>query len=311
MIAWSDEQKIVIDAYARGESFKVLAAAGVGKTSTLVEACRRSTKGKVWIIEYNRLLREDAEEKVKDMEHVTAYNYDSIMVKYYDSHAPDTGFDVALKTLLDKNTRPIATFDFDTLILDELQDMTSMFFKFINKLIRDRLSEAAGPLQLILIGDLKQMIYGYREATSVFLTGCDDAMFGNIASHSLPTKSINRTRRFGEPLCSLVNELCRPLFEKNEWGEDVDCEPGRTTTVDLFTYDRSRVPTVLAEEITKELVDSSNSVVLLTYSTRTCKDLWHFVENSVTPIVSDRFPHVRTIHTTKGREYGCVIVIWL
>jgi hypothetical protein len=309
--AWSEEQIVVIDSYVRGESFKVLASAGVGKTSTLVEACRRSTSGEVWFIEYNRILREDAEEKVKDLDHVTAYNYDSILVKFYDPQAPDKGFDVALKSVLDLDIGPTSTFDFNTLILDELQDMTSMFFRFINKLIRDRVSGVAGPLQLVLIGDVKQMIYGYREASSTFLTGCEGAIFGELSSTSLPTKSINMTRRFGEPVCSLVNDLCRPLFEKNEWGEDVVCEAGRTTKVDLFTYDSSKLPSVLAGEIAKELMDKSNRVVLLTYSTRTCKDLWHFVENSVTPIVPEKFPHVRTIHTTKGCEYDCVIATWL
>lgn len=79
--------------------------------------------------------------------------------------------------------------DFDLLLVDEFQDLNEVMFSLLENLERNNPN-----LQIILFGDYCQQIHSYRGSTNKIL--------------SVPiVERLNKSRRFGERLASLINSF--------------------------------------------------------------------------------------------------------
>jgi hypothetical protein len=299
-------------AFQSKQSFRVICHAGTGKTQLMLDIMSAANKG-CWLdrtlfLGYNRDLKEETRTRVDNLNLtniVEVQNYDGIVVKYYDPHAAELDFALSLLRVIDQDTPPVIQLSFERIIIDEAQDMSDGYYKLIRKLVKDNSNQNP---QLILVGDPKQTIYEWAGARNQYIM--NPVPHWNINPLNLIRMRI--TRRFGTPICDLVNPNCRGLFTPDQWGEDITSHDSAGT--------------VLVYRITKEsdmsqLIQSygqiaTNGCVVLTYSSGEKNQLlWKVLEEAhvsgVPRVVTDESqigPLMRTIHKSKGKTYEHAIV---
>ncbi len=174
MIIPSAEQSNVIVGYNNGYNMIIPSVAGAGK-STVVLMMARSDPNKFIIqLTYNAQLKAEIREKVKhcNLQNVEPHTYHSLATKYYDPLAHD---DVTLNRIVKSNTPrrcPLEHNHLHAIIIDESQDATPLYYAFVYKFLvdcREYIDEKEG-VQIIVLGDEKQSIYGFKGADSRFLT---------------------------------------------------------------------------------------------------------------------------------------------
>ena len=162
----SDEQTIVFNIIKNGNNAIVDACAGSGKSTTILSIATLLNKEQFIQLTYNSMLCSEIKVKIDDLQldHLKVFTYHSLAVKYYSS---DAYTDSALRRIL-RNKTPPRTFipKFSILVIDEAQDMTFLYFKFIVKFCRDM----GEPIQILVLGDFMQGLYEFKGADTRFLT---------------------------------------------------------------------------------------------------------------------------------------------
>lgn len=152
----SDEQQEIINQFQLDKNIKIEAVAGSGKTTTLLLLAKATTK-KCLILTYNRDLKDDVFEKIKNYNlECDIYTYHSYASKLY---CTTINTDILLKNALIKP--PYKKCHYDAVFLDELQDVCIEYYEFIKKFLTTQ--------QLVLVGDRRQCINHYKGATSEYL----------------------------------------------------------------------------------------------------------------------------------------------
>ena len=214
----SASQEAVCAAVARGASVSILAHAGAGKTDVALEACARSPRPTLFL-EYNRSLKRELRGRVKGCDAlrrcVQAENYDSAVTRWYDDAAASVDFGLALMDVLARDAPLREPLRFERLVVDEAQDLTPEYARLVQKLLRDNAAPAAA-VQIVLVGDCKQALSGYRGASVRYLRE-PEAHF----ARAFERLSLRETYRFGAGICGPLNELLRPLFAEEDWGGDI------------------------------------------------------------------------------------------
>lgn len=190
----------------------VNACAGSGKTTTILHLAAARPALNFLILVYNTRLMMETNERIRDLglRNAVVYNYHTLGHRFY---SPECDTDQGLKRIVqDKlpvmrgKKLPLC----DVLVLDEQQDMTPILKKFIDRVIQDiediKNSESpksnkkgvreqegeAGAInpsgtgkrpsrvRRVLLGDLRQELYGFNGADGRFLTLAPlPELFGN------------------------------------------------------------------------------------------------------------------------------------
>ena len=161
----SEEQRKVIDTLCANTNPVVDSCAGSGKTTTIA-FCAESLKDLHFcLLTFNKSLKDEVSESFRErgIGNVEVYTYHGLAVKFYDNNCNN---DIGIRKVLRNNTEPRKTVDYDVMVLDEVQDMTKLYFNFIWKFLLDMNK----PVLLMLLGDEKQSIYEFKGADSRFLT---------------------------------------------------------------------------------------------------------------------------------------------
>ena len=113
---------------------------------------------------------------------------------------------------------------FDAIIVDECQDMTPDLFQVV---LRARYECLSPDASIVMLGDEKQCIFAFKEASPVFLTHAN-VIFGPLFKRPWAQLSLSESFRCPRAVCQLVNSLVqrecmRPGTQK----------PGRTELVTL------------------------------------------------------------------------------
>ena len=146
----SSQQQNALDLWKQGNNIRVIAVAGAGKSTVILEMCENTTEP-ICIITYNKPLQAELEEKLKAIHSTSiAYTFHGLASEYC-SHCRD---DTTLSELV-TNTTP-KPFLYKNVIIDESQDMKQVYFDFIHMLIPDFSAVHIG-----LVGDPEQMLYDY------------------------------------------------------------------------------------------------------------------------------------------------------
>ena len=143
----SEEQSIAIQHIINGDNVILDAVAGSGKSTTVLSAASSMNEKKFLLIAFNAMLRKETEAKVKSLElsNVIVHTFHSLCVKYYLSSAhTDTGI---RRVILNKMKPKEALPKIDVIVLDESQDMSFLYFKWMVKFARDM----ARPFQLFVL----------------------------------------------------------------------------------------------------------------------------------------------------------------
>ena len=166
----SDEQRLVLDFIRAGHNVIVDACAGSGKSTTILSIAKEMPGRKILQFTYNAMLRHEIKEKIKDLglKNILVHTYHSFAVNYYSDLAhTDTG----IRQILNTKTAPRISFPkVDIVVLDEAQDMTSLYFRLIVKMSKDMSTR----FQLLVLGDYMQGLYEFKGADIRFLTKADE-----------------------------------------------------------------------------------------------------------------------------------------
>jgi len=170
----SEEQQRILTALQEGANVTVDAVAGSGKSTVVLMAAASLPDRRFLQITYNSMLRKEVQEKVKTwtpvLHNIEVHTYHSLAVNYYDTRAHK---DEVIQKLVDNGSSPSKPVPWiDVLVLDEIQDMTFLYFRLVAKILRD-MQESTGRkrgLQLLILGDTKQSLYEFKGADVRFLT---------------------------------------------------------------------------------------------------------------------------------------------
>jgi hypothetical protein len=166
MNAPSAEQQSVIDNLKKGNNVICSAVAGSGKSSTVLSTAIQMPHKNILQITYNSSLRLEIKEKVRhlNLNNITIHTFHSLAVKYY---SPDCHTDTGIRYILFNNTPPHREIEpIDLCMLDEFQDCSELYYKFVVKFLRDTGSQT----QLLILGDPLQCLYEFKGADARFLT---------------------------------------------------------------------------------------------------------------------------------------------
>ena len=166
MNAVSAEQQNIITSVENGKNVQVDACAGSGKSTTILSAAKAMSTKKFLLITYNKSLRKEIKEKVEELKltNITVHTYHSLAVAIYNQ---DAHIDKVMRLLISNNDPPrTPLLPYDIIVLDEVQDMTFLYYRLVIKYIND----IGSPIQLMVLGDYMQGLYEFKGADIRFLT---------------------------------------------------------------------------------------------------------------------------------------------
>ena len=209
----SSEQQIVCTHMVAGDNVVVDACAGSGKSTTILSVARALPTKRILQITYNAALRKEFQTKVQEcgLKHVDVHTYHSLGVRYF---APDAHTDTGLRRILSDNVAPEGTVPkYDILVLDEAQDMTLLYFRFIHHFLRFvcPMGQRGRPhrIQLLVLGDWMQGLYEFKGADIRFLTLAPE-VWSSCACLKSPTFhrcTLRMSYRITRPMAAFVNQV--------------------------------------------------------------------------------------------------------
>jgi hypothetical protein len=167
----SEEQSAIVSAALEGKNLICDSVAGSGKTTTILHIAiafaEQYEHKNILQITYNARLKNEVRSKVSHLKlpNIDIHSYHGLNLKYYNGHTDKDIIDTI------KFDKPVRRYDkFDLIIIDEAQDMTPPYYSLIKKYIKDNNRK----IQLILMGDSRQSIYGYNGAKPDYLSKADE-----------------------------------------------------------------------------------------------------------------------------------------
>lgn len=167
----SAEQKAVLDDFAAGHNIRIDAVAGAGKSTCLLMCAEQAQKrNRSWLIlTYNKPLQLELEERAKQwglqVGRRQVLTYHSAAGVAYGNTIQD---DEQLLCALEGEQPWEDLLQADVVMLDEVQDMTPHFFKFVQYHL------LLPNTQIVLVGDERQCINDYMGSSAEFLTRCPE-----------------------------------------------------------------------------------------------------------------------------------------
>ena len=205
MNAVSDEQQHIINKVKEGKNVIVDACAGSGKSTTILSAAKALPHLKFLLITYNKSLRKEVKEKVAEIEllNVVVHTYHSLAVAVYNELAH---VDKVMRMIVTNNDAPkITLYPYDIIVLDEVQDMTFLYFRLILKYIMD----IGKPVQMMILGDYMQGLYEFKGADIRFLTMALQIWsgFGLLKSEEFVPCQLKTSYRITNQMADFVNHV--------------------------------------------------------------------------------------------------------
>ena len=161
----TEEQHAIVDAISHHKNVICSSRAGCGKSSSALACVEFNSHLNFLILTYNAGLKSDTREKAcqKMLTNVEIESFHSFGFNHYsESCMRDEG----LRDVILSNQSPTKNFMYDVIIIDEIQDMSRLFYLFVLKIIRDGTSSET---RLFLCGDEYQCIYKFKGTDARFL----------------------------------------------------------------------------------------------------------------------------------------------
>ena len=162
----NQEQQNIVEQIANDNNVFVDAVAGTGKTTTILALAERLKDKQMLQITYNKALKHEVREKIKarELNNLDIHTYHSLCFSYYSN----SGYtDVEMYKVLKVNMKPVRPIpSIDVLIIDEAQDMTNLYFRFVLKYLKDLKQKVV----LLVLGDVMQGLYEFKGSDSRYLS---------------------------------------------------------------------------------------------------------------------------------------------
>ena len=208
----SHEQAVIINHIQQQRNVMVDAVAGSGKSTTVLMTARACPDFRVLQLTYNAPLRKEVQEKIDNQDppltNVVVHTFHSYAVHNYN---PSAYTDTKLKRVMEDEVEPLHPLSpVDLLILDEVQDMTPLYFQFVAKVLRDLSKKGSRRPLMMILGDTKQSLYEYKGADVRFLTEapviwkpCRQIAF----PERFETCTLQTSFRITNPMAHFVNQV--------------------------------------------------------------------------------------------------------
>jgi hypothetical protein len=200
----NEEQQGVIDDISKGNNVYVDAVAGTGKTTTIISLAEELPKQEMLQITYNKSLKQEVRTKIKerDLKNLAIHTYHSLCFTYYSS----SGYtDIEMYKTLIYDLKPVQKLPkIDILIVDEAQDMTLLYFKFLKKF----LSDMNRKVTLLVLGDVMQGLYQFKGSDSRFLSLAAEIWDTQYLKNStFVRRTMKMSYRITNEIASFVNKV--------------------------------------------------------------------------------------------------------
>lgn len=166
----SIEQNDIIKQLSLNYNVIVDSVAGSGKTTCNLHIAKYFNNKKILLLTYNSKLKIETREKIKKLilNNIEVHSYHSFCVKYYDNYCfNDTNITIILKN----NSLVINKFNYDLIVLDEAQDISTLYYHLICKIFKDNNNLNT---QICIFGDKKQSIFNFNNADERFIKYAND-----------------------------------------------------------------------------------------------------------------------------------------
>lgn len=194
----SHEQKLIVDA-VQTHNVLIDAVAGSGKTTTSLQVAK-STRDKILLLTYNAKLKFDTAVRASRLgiDNIEVRSYHSYCVRHVNSECyTDAGMMKHLPASLKAATK-LQKSRYQIIIVDECQDMTSLYFDVVRHAI------GGGAPRLMVVGDRKQSIYQYKGSDPRYLTMAPELY---NSPHKWSRLSLSTSYRITRQMAALVNEV--------------------------------------------------------------------------------------------------------
>lgn len=202
MLRPSPEQQEIIDCVKEGFNVLVDAVAGSGKTTTVLFLALAVPDKKITLFTYNSRLKAETRERVRalGLTNIEVHSYHSFGVAHYKSQCvtdADLNLIMTMNMPLKNNFRP------NIVIMDETQDMTTLYFQFIHKALTDMNKMTS---QLLVLGDNMQCIYDFPQkgADLRFLTMAEQLY---TSPYEWKKRNLRTSYRITRPMEYFINEV--------------------------------------------------------------------------------------------------------
>jgi len=316
-ITLSEEQQRVIDAIKAHHNVICDSVAGSGKTTTVLNIAKVLDPHPILLLTYNQRLKLETRERVKDMciENMHVHSFHSFAVKHYKR---DCFTDFELAEVITSNPEPFFDYKYSHIIIDEAQDLTPLYYRFVIKVIQD--NQHHKPPHMCILGDRNQSIFKFNHADERFIVYAN-TLFA-INHHTWKTVHLSTSYRITQQMADFINgcvlnskRMCAP-----KQGDKV-----RYIVCNCFS-NRSTGGRAFAEVVRYLQIYSYQDIFVLAPSVKSNKSPIRLLANTVSlklgiPIFvpnsdEDRLDHsilqgkmvFSTFHQVKGLERKVVLV---
>ena len=194
----SDEQQTIIKTL-ENYNVNVDAVAGSGKTTTNLHIAQNFTNLSILLLTYNKDLKFDSRKKTKllNITNLDVHSYHSFCVNYYYNKAFD---DTGIIKLLENNIIPNKEFNYDLIIIDEIQDLNILYYELICKIVLDNNKIS----KICILGDRNQCINKWNESDWRYIK-YSDILF-NFNEFEWKNLNLTTSFRVTQPIAKFVNE---------------------------------------------------------------------------------------------------------
>lgn len=201
----SEEQQTVIDSISDGYNVVVDACAGSGKSTTILSCALALPQYHFIQLTFNKSLQTEVQEKIHELSlsNIHVFTFHGLAVKYYDSSCHN---DMGIRRILREKQPPqLEIPPCDIMVIDESQDATKVYFD----LIWNFCMELENPIQLLILGDEKQGLYGFKGSDVRFLTMAEMCWkkFPHLKSDIFMKHTLKMSYRITDPMCRFLNEV--------------------------------------------------------------------------------------------------------
>ena len=207
MINPSNEQLAVINAIKDGYNVQVDAVAGSGKTTTVLSLAHYNPTKNIIQITYNSELKTEVRckrekyKKTMNLENLEIHTYHSFATTYYSS---DAKTDIGLESILEEEKKskidiPII----EILVIDEIQDMNELYYRFILKIMKD--TGNYKNIQILTLGDKGQGLYEFKGADTRYLT-LSSEIFNFSLQYPFKKLNLSTSYRITREISTFIND---------------------------------------------------------------------------------------------------------
>ena len=192
------EQQNVLNLLENKNNVIVESVAGSGKTTTNLYIAKSFPTLKILLLTYNAKLKLETRERINihNITNLETHSYHSFCVKFYNNKAFT---DTEINNIITLQTNNIILINYDIIILDELQDISPLYYNLICKIVKDNKVTA----QICILGDRYQTIYNFKGADSRYIIHAEQLF--NFNSYNWNKCTLSQSYRITFEMSEFIN----------------------------------------------------------------------------------------------------------